>query len=100
MSSNVEVIINAAAGASWTDGVERAVAEAFASCGVDARIALAREASEIFELARDAASNGARAVVAGGGDGTVAAVASALAGTDRPIGVLPLGTLNHFAKDL
>jgi YegS/Rv2252/BmrU family lipid kinase len=100
MSSNVEVIINAAAGASWTEGVERAVAEAFASCGVEARITLAREGSEVFELARDAVSNGARAVVAGGGDGTVAAVASALAGTDRPLGVLPLGTLNHFAKDL
>ena len=38
------------------------------------------------------------ALVAGGGDGTVNAVASALAGTATPMGVLPLGTLNHFAK--
>ena len=39
-------------------------------------------------------------IVAGGGDGTVSAVASTLAGTGAALGVLPLGTLNHFAKDL
>jgi diacylglycerol kinase family enzyme len=38
-------------------------------------------------------------IVAGGGDGTVNAVAGSLAGTDGVLGVLPMGTLNHFAKD-
>src|SRR4051794_24863581 len=41
-----------------------------------------------------------RAVVVAGGDGSVRAVASVIAGTDLPMGVLPLGTLNHFARDL
>ncbi len=40
------------------------------------------------------------AVVVGGGDGTIRTAASVLAGTGVPLGVLPLGTLNHFAKDL
>jgi diacylglycerol kinase family enzyme len=40
------------------------------------------------------------AIVAGGGDGTIHAVASAVAGTDIPLGIIPLGTLNHLAKDL
>ena len=41
-----------------------------------------------------------KTIVAGGGDGTLNAVASALTGTDVAFGILPLGTLNHFAKDL
>jgi diacylglycerol kinase family enzyme len=40
------------------------------------------------------------AIVAGGGDGTIHTVASAVAGTDIPLGIIALGTLNHFAKDL
>lgn len=40
------------------------------------------------------------AVVAGGGDGTINTIASAVAGTHIPLGIIPMGTLNHFAKDL
>jgi diacylglycerol kinase family enzyme len=40
------------------------------------------------------------AVVAGGGDGSIGIVAGTLVHTSVPLGVLPLGTLNHFAKDL
>ena len=50
--------------------------------------------------AKTAVASGVDAVIAGGGDGTVSAVAAALAGTETPLGVLPAGTLNHFAKDL
>jgi YegS/Rv2252/BmrU family lipid kinase len=39
-------------------------------------------------------------IVACGGDGTISSVASALVGTDVSLGILPLGTLNHFAKDM
>lgn len=50
--------------------------------------------------AKRAVAEHAALVVAGGGDGTINAVASQLVGTDTRLGVLPLGTLNHFAKDL
>jgi diacylglycerol kinase family enzyme len=101
MAEGVEVIINAAAGGgSEDDERARAVGEAFAACGVGANVQVARNGEDVERFVQRALSNGARAVVAGGGDGTVGAVAGALAGTGKPLGVLPLGTLNHFAKDL
>ena len=53
-----------------------------------------------MDSARRAAVDGCARVVAGGGDGTISTVAALLAGTDKALAVLPLGTLNHFAKDL
>lgn len=39
-------------------------------------------------------------VVVGGGDGSLASAASVLASEGRCLGVLPLGTLNHFSRDI
>lgn len=41
-----------------------------------------------------------QAIVAVGGDGTVNAVATIASQLQLPMGVLPAGTLNHFAKDM
>jgi diacylglycerol kinase family enzyme len=51
---------------------------------------------KIAEAARDGASR----VIVAGGDGSIAAAAAAIAGSDVSIGILPAGTLNHLAKDL
>ena len=77
----------------------RQVADAFRAAGADVDIRLA-EGPAIAREAADAVRRGSRVVVAAGGDGTVSGAAGALAGTDAALGVLPLGTLNHFAKDL
>jgi diacylglycerol kinase family enzyme len=100
MPASVEVIINASAGADDKEDVRQLITEAFASCGRDVRVSLAESGERVIELARGALEHDGRVIVAGGGDGTVSAVASLLAGTDATLGVLPLGTLNHFAKDM
>lgn len=41
-----------------------------------------------------------RIFVAAGGDGTINHVAQSLVGTNGILGVIPFGTLNHFARDL
>ena len=51
-------------------------------------------------LARAAVAGGARMVVAAGGDGTVRACAQALAGTQVPLAIVPLGTANLAARAL
>jgi undecaprenyl-diphosphatase len=51
-------------------------------------------------LARAAVAAGARMVVAAGGDGTVRACAQALAGTQVPLAIVPLGTANLAARAL
>lgn len=61
---------------------------------------LAASGDEMIAAAKAALADGLAIVVAGGGDGTINAVASVLAGTGVAFGVLPLGTLNHFAKDM
>src|SRR5206468_13014314 len=68
--------------------------------GLEVEVEAVREGSEIIPAVQRALARGVEMIVAGGGDGTVSAVASQLVGTSTALGVLPLGTLNHFAKDL
>src|SRR5258708_25285737 len=49
--------------------------------------------------AADKAAAAGAALVAGGGDGTVSTVAAVAVRSGATCGVIPLGTLNHFAKD-
>lgn len=71
-----------------------------AEFGVETQILVAKPGEDISSLTERALSERHCPIVAGGGDGTVNAVASKLAGTDISLGVLPMGTLNHFAKDV
>ena len=71
----------------------------FRNAGIDARIRELADPRASATAVASGARRASRSRCRGGGDGTVSAVAAALAGTSTPLGVLPLGTLNHFAKD-
>jgi diacylglycerol kinase family enzyme len=94
------VIVNAIAGKGHTQEELESIRDVFAKAGARADILAARSGAEIVELAERAVRERHPVIVAGGGDGTMNAVAGAVAGSGLSLGILPLGTLNHFAKDL
>ena len=66
---------------------------------IDLDVRLTTAAGEAIDLARAAAPD-ADLVVAVGGDGTVADVATALHGTGVPLGIIPAGSTNIVAREL
>ncbi len=95
----IAAVINKSAGSVRNETLLNQVRAAFERQGVDARI-LTANGKTVQNTARSLREEGFEVIVAGGGDGTVSTVASELVGSDAALGVLPLGTLNHFAHDL
>jgi diacylglycerol kinase family enzyme len=102
------VLANAGSGArafnrAYAADLKLRLGAAFVRAGVTAEVRvldgkrLKKAASRALAAARRGDID---AVIAGGGDGSIRAVASVLAGTSVPLGIVPLGTRNHFAKDL
>lgn len=58
------------------------------------------ERGDATRFARNAAEHGVDAVIAAGGDGTVNEVVNGLAGFDVPLGIIPVGTANDFARQV
>jgi len=94
------VLLNARSGNGSGSETRAEIASLFAAAGFATEVVLAEAPADFRAALERARAAGTRLVVAGGGDGTQAAVAAEVAGTDCVQGVLPLGTLNHFAKDL
>ena len=98
--SSLPLLVNPRSGGGFSDDDAKRLVELFRKAGAEPRLHLARSHDEMLGIARRLVEERAPLIIAGGGDGTVNALASVLAGTDTALGVLPLGTLNHFARDL
>lgn len=101
MPHHFTVIVNRGSGRAPLAQKIAAVKNFFQTEKIDAEIALVATGGDIrVKAAAAAAAHRHAVVIAGGGDGTTSAVASAIIGTEAALGVLPLGTLNHFAQDI
>ena len=99
MTRSVVVILNAGSG-SVADETADNVRQQFESLGVASTIHLIKRGDNLTDIARECASSDAEIVVAGGGDGTISTIVREVFTTGKVLGVLPLGTLNNFSKDL
>jgi len=96
----IVVLLNRGGGAVARDPeIAGKVRDAFAALALDAEVELIG-GEECAARCRAIAERGDELLVVGGGDGSISAAASVLAGTETKLGILPLGTLNHFARDL
>ena len=94
------VCLNRLSGGKTRDDKDvRAITDALASAGIKAEIELCGGGA-IAKRTKAAAAAKAKLVIVAGGDGSVSAAADVLAGTSTALGILPLGTRNHFARDL
>lgn len=100
LKKEVPVILNGSSGNGHGIEEARRLQEAFSEAGLEARLWRFGPGEDVRKIARRALEARPPVLAAAGGDGTLSAVADVLRGTDTALGVIPAGTMNHFAKDL
>ena len=98
MQRRIQIIVNPAAGQDIP--VLGTFNTVFRECGYEWELSITKQAGDAELYARQAAAQGVDVVAAYGGDGTVAEVASGLAGTGVPMAILPGGTANVMSVEL
>lgn len=100
MAAPVPVIVNVRSGSGHDEAWAQRLTEQFHAHGMDVRVVLVGDGAAIQEAVLRTMTTSPRVVIAGGGDGTINCIAAQVVDKDIRLGILPLGTLNHFARDL
>lgn len=93
------VVINQHTSAGSDQAIAKEIRTGFAQKGLEAFVRLS-PSRELAATTRALLADNVGAIVAGGGDGTVSTIAEICLREGLPLGVLPLGTRNHFGRDL
>jgi YegS/Rv2252/BmrU family lipid kinase len=101
---DVFAIVNPLSGAGANrDGAAQRTAllmRRFVEAGITGGVHVTERRGHATELAANAVAQGARVVLAWGGDGTINEIASVLTGTPAALAIIPAGSGNGFARDL
>ena len=97
MAAKSLLIFNPAAGQWWRRPRPERIQEVLFEHGHDAELLITRGQDHATELVRSHLTADTGVVWVCGGDGTVAQAATALVGSEIPLGILPTGTVNVVA---
>ncbi|MCX5282245.1 diacylglycerol kinase [Streptomyces sp. NBC_00198] len=100
MTSEITLFVNPTAGRGRGAHAAQPAASAFRAAGFSVRTVVGEDAADGLARARAAVAEGTGALVAVGGDGMANLALQAVAGTDTPFGLVPVGTGNDFARAL
>jgi diacylglycerol kinase family enzyme len=97
---SIALILNKGSGSALEgDKLDELVAM-FGAAGCEVHPVVVHSGGAMRTAIEKAAAARPELVVVGGGDGTLGTAAGVLRGTGIALGILPLGTFNHFARDL
>lgn len=98
--THVRAIVNMGSGRKAGDDIAARLRKTLSGRVARLDIQSTEKGADLTDMARKAVEDGVGLIVAAGGDGTQAAIATALAGTDVAMAVIPGGTFNYFAREL
>lgn len=100
MPHRASLIVNPQAGSLLDSSITpEDLARQVADVGIDVEL-LTGDPSELDGLVDRAIASDRDMILVAGGDGTVNSAARRIAGTDKTLGIVPAGTLNHLSQDL
>jgi YegS/Rv2252/BmrU family lipid kinase len=100
-SQRVCVVLNPMAGSGTADDVRIALERHFGDrIELEIYETTGSDDEDVVSVVREALAKGCNLVIAAGGDGTVSDVAEGLVGSNVPMGIIPVGTANVFAREL
>ncbi len=100
-AQRVFVVLNPMAGGSSAADIRAALARHLGEqSALELYETTGQPGEDVVALVRAALERGSELVLAAGGDGTVSEVGEALVGTSVPLGIIPVGTANVFAREL
>lgn len=100
MVATIALVVNPVAGRGRAAEAVGPVVTRFEALGAAVTVLTGKDRAESLELCVRAVADGASALVAAGGDGMVHLALQAVAGTQTPLGIVPMGTGNDFATCL